>query len=88
MSPTDNDRPCALCALVKENPDSECTPALVVYAFALESRKDFFRFLNALQRVGTKELDQGIIISAFRSSCIAEKHTPNSWLPANCLMTA
>ena len=58
-------RPCALCASLKENQDRECTPTLVVYAFALEFRNSIFRFLNALQYVGTKELGQGIIISSF-----------------------
>ena len=58
-------RPCALCASLKENQDRECTPTLVVYAFALEFRNSLFRFLNALQYVGTKEWDPRIIISSF-----------------------
>lgn len=34
LPPMDNHPSFTLCALVKENPDSKCTPALVVYAWA------------------------------------------------------
>ena len=59
------EQPFSLCALIKENKDSECASVGIVYACALKLCNDLFRFLNALQYVGTKKYCQRIVVRAF-----------------------
>ena len=58
-------QPFSLCALIKENKDSERAPVGIAYMRVLKHCNGLFRFLNALQYAGTKKCFQGIIVRAF-----------------------